>query len=95
MTNTPSKFERALAEYEANHKNGWNIATHTIGIPLILFSLLALVTGHFTVFLFTFFIGWFFQFLGHFIEGNKPKFFEHPLFFVIGPLYFFIKLFKR
>ena len=31
--------------------------------------------------------GWVFQFVGHFIEGKKPSFFEDIKYFLVGPLF--------
>lgn len=36
-----------------------------------------------------FILGWGFQFLGHKLEGTKPKFLENLVYLLIGPLYFF------
>jgi uncharacterized membrane protein YGL010W len=36
-----------------------------------------------------FVLGWTFQFLGHKLEGSKPKFFENLIYLLIGPLYIF------
>jgi uncharacterized membrane protein YGL010W len=40
-----------------------------------------------------FIFGWGFQFLGHKIEGTKPKFFENLIYLLIGPLYIFEEIF--
>ncbi len=40
-----------------------------------------------------FIIGWGFQFLGHKLEGSKPKFFENLIYLLIGPLYVFEEVF--
>ena len=39
-----------------------------------------------------FILGWVFQFVGHKLEGTKPKFFENLVYLLIGPLYFFQEL---
>jgi uncharacterized membrane protein YGL010W len=36
-----------------------------------------------------FILGWGFQFLGHKLEGSKPKFTENLVYLLVGPLYFF------
>ena len=36
--------------------------------------------------------GWILQFLGHFIEGKRPSFFEDVRYFLIGPLFVVQKL---
>ncbi|HLI96297.1 MAG TPA: Mpo1-like protein [Candidatus Baltobacteraceae bacterium] len=40
-----------------------------------------------------FILGWVFQLVGHRLEGNKPKFLENVVYLLIGPMYFFQKLF--
>src|SRR3989442_8490966 len=32
-----------------------------------------------------FVIGWVLQFVGHAIEGNRPAFFQNPVYFLVGP----------
>ena len=49
--------------------------------------------------LFTFFVAWLFQFIGHRIEGKKPSFFKDLQFLLIGPIWclvpgLFIKMAK-
>lgn len=41
-----------------------------------------------------FVLGWGFQFLGHKLEGTKPKFLENLVYLLIGPLYFFQELYN-
>jgi uncharacterized membrane protein YGL010W len=40
-----------------------------------------------------FILGWALQFVGHKIEGTKPKFFENLIYLAIGPLYIFEEVF--
>lgn len=40
----PRRIDRLFALYAADHRNPWNIAAHTIGIPLIVWSSLALIS---------------------------------------------------
>lgn len=42
-----------------------------------------------------FVLGWGFQFLGHRLEGSKPKFLENLIYLLIGPLYIFEEMFGR
>lgn len=75
-----------LAAYEAAHRNPLNKLTHVLGIPIIVASLpllflkpwlgLALFVG-----------GWILQFVGHAIEGNGPKFFQGPVYLLVGVLW--------
>ena len=39
--------------------------------------------------------GWILQFLGHFIEGKRPSFFEDLRYFLIGPLFVVQKVISR
>ncbi|CVF69144.1 Protein of uncharacterised function (DUF962) [Serratia marcescens] len=93
-------LEDQLATYAAYHRDARNIATHFIGIPLIVVSLLTLllclVFGAWVALLSTaawlsigiggFVIGWLFQFVGHFWEGRKPAFMDDVTSLIIGPL---------
>jgi uncharacterized membrane protein YGL010W len=40
-----------------------------------------------------FILGWGFQFLGHKLEGTKPKFLENLIYLAIGPLFIFREMF--
>ena len=144
-----------LSIYKSSHLNGKNLATHFIGIPLILWSA-ALFFATFTfqvadltsnamqliavlIFIYylvldvklgliaialigpiwahansynqtdnayliagvVFFIGWVFQFVGHYYEKAKPAFFDDLKQLLIGPLFlvaevcFMLKLFPE
>jgi len=39
--------------------------------------------------------GWILQFLGHFIEGKRPSFFEDLRYFLIGPLFIVQKVISK
>ena len=54
-------------------------------IYLGLVILLKLYIIEISILLFAF--GWILQFLGHFIEGKRPSFFEDLRYFLIGPLF--------
>lgn len=43
----------------------------------------------------TFILGWTIQFIGHFIEGKKPSFFEDIKYLLIGPLFVFENILSR
>jgi uncharacterized membrane protein YGL010W len=60
-------------------------------ISLVVFALLYLIATRLAwqVSLGAFILGWVFQFVGHKLEGTKPKFFENLLYLLIGPLYVF------
>ncbi len=40
-------------------------------------------------------LGWVLQFLGHFIEGKRPSFFEDLRYFLIGPLFVVQKVISK
>jgi len=60
-------------------------------ISAVVFALLYLIAIRLAwqVNLAAFILGWGFQFLGHKLEGTKPKFTENLVYLLIGPLYFF------
>jgi len=73
--------------YRSQHQHPINKLCHMIGVPMIMIS------GPLFFFrwrwaLVIFVTGWFFQFIGHAIEGNRPAFFRHPIYFFIGPWWF-------
>jgi uncharacterized membrane protein YGL010W len=82
-----------LVEYEQGHEHPLNQLTHIIGIPMIFISLFVVffIPALGIVF---FVLGWILQFVGHAIEGKKPKFFQGPIFVLIGLLWVFIKAWK-
>jgi uncharacterized membrane protein YGL010W len=78
-----------IAQYSTSHQHPVNRLCHTLGIPLILLSLVAfLVTvlihrfWPLTVGLFV--MGWAFQFIGHAFEGKPPEFFSDWRFLLVG-----------
>lgn len=76
-----------MEDYKAKHQHPLNRLTHSIGIPLIVVSLpLFLFNWRWALWLSI--IGWVLQFAGHAIEGNQPAFFRHPVYLLIGPLWF-------
>ncbi|HVA33551.1 MAG TPA: Mpo1-like protein [Candidatus Baltobacteraceae bacterium] len=60
-------------------------------ISLVVFAVLylAAVRLAWQINLAAFILGWGFQFVGHKLEGTKPKFFENLVYLLIGPLYIF------
>jgi uncharacterized membrane protein YGL010W len=76
-----------IDNYKSKHQHPLNRLCHLIGIPMITISwplfffnwrwALALFVG-----------GWLLQFAGHAIEGNRPAFFQNPIYFFIGPWWF-------
>jgi uncharacterized membrane protein YGL010W len=76
-------LQEYLDEYEAHHRNPLNKLTHVFGIPIIVASLPMLVIKP-LIGVGMFVGGWILQFLGHHFEGNGPKFFQGPIFLLIG-----------
>ena len=78
--------QRWIGRYQADHKHPLNHATHIIGIPAIVASLVV-VFFNWQWGLGLFVGGWILQFIGHGIEGNRPSFMKDPRFLLIGPLF--------
>jgi uncharacterized membrane protein YGL010W len=85
-------LRQLLATYEAAHRHPVNQATHAVGIPLIVASLVAWVWVPWWGALVMFVVGWIFQFIGHAAEGNSPKFFQGPIYLLVGPLWVALKV---
>jgi uncharacterized membrane protein YGL010W len=80
-------LERYIGQYDHEHHNRWNKILHAIGIPAILIGLILLAILHWRLGLALFIGGWILLFLGHRIEGNKPAFFQGPVYFLVGPIW--------
>ncbi len=76
-----------LAQYEHEHTRVWNRILHGVGIPIIFTGIILLLLTHWRLGLALFLGGWALLFLGHRIEGNKPAFFQGPVYFLVGPLW--------
>jgi uncharacterized membrane protein YGL010W len=77
-------MESFIENYKAKHQHPLNKLAHSIGIPMIVFSL-PLFFFYWRWALGLFVVGWIFQFIGHVIEGNRPAFFKNPLYLLVGP----------
>jgi uncharacterized membrane protein YGL010W len=84
-------MDEYLRVYEAAHRHPVNQATHAVGIPLIVASLVAWIWVPWWAAVAMFVVGWIFQFIGHAAEGNSPKFFQGPVYLLIGPLWVVLK----
>ncbi len=80
-------FEQYMARYDHEHTTLGNKVLHSIGIPIIFAGIVLLVLAQWRIGLACFFGGWVLLFLGHRIEGNKPAFFQGPIYFLVGPLW--------
>ncbi|MCI0350247.1 MAG: DUF962 domain-containing protein [Acidobacteriales bacterium] len=76
-----------MSRYEHEHTSPWNRLLHAIGIPLIFAGLILLALLQWQWGLGLFAGGWVLLFAGHKIEGNKPAFFQGPVYFLVGPLW--------
>ncbi len=86
--------QRWIDRYHADHKHPLNHATHVIGIPAIVISLIVVfIDWRWGVGLFV--GGWILQFIGHGIEGNRPSFMKDPRFLLVGPLFILQQGFRK
>jgi len=75
-----------IEQYKRDHTHPMNKLTHAIGIPMIVVSLpLFFFSWQWALGLFV--VGWIFQFIGHFFEGNPPSFLKNPIFLLVGPIW--------
>ena len=86
-----------VAEYAQSHTHKINRACHTVGIPIVALSVLALVlapfiTGLWKVGVSLFIVGWIIQFVGHYYEGKPPEFLKDWRFLLVGLRWWFMKL---
>ncbi len=80
-------FQDCMAQYDQEHTSLWNKALHTVGIPLIFAGIILLILTWWRLGLALFVLGWALLFTGHRIEGNKPAFFQGPIYFLVGPIW--------
>ena len=90
-------WEDWIKEYAASHKNAANRLCHTIGIPMIVISLLLFIAaifvpGLWVLALSLFLLGWVFQFVGHWFEGQPPEFLKDWRFLFVGLRWWFAKI---
>ncbi|MBI4854105.1 MAG: DUF962 domain-containing protein [Acidobacteria bacterium] len=81
-----------IEEYKAKHQHPMNKLTHSIGIPMIVISLVV-VFFNWKIGVGLFVFGWILQFIGHAFEGNMPAFFSNPVYLLVGVQWFFKKIF--
>ena len=78
-----------VERYNESHQHPVNRALHAVGIPLIFVSVLLGFASIFMVALrlpalLLFVLGWVLQFIGHWVEGKPPAFFNDWRFLVTG-----------
>lgn len=86
-----------IAQYSSSHKHPLNRACHTLGIPLIVVSLLLFLAAIFIPPLWRhalalFLVGWTLQFIGHAFEGKRPEFFHDWRFLFVGLRWWWAKV---
>lgn len=87
------EWTQLLEDYRDGHRDPRNQACHRVGIPMIMASIPigATVVGlPLAATLFT--VGWGFQFLGHWFEGNDPAFFGDRRNLLVGALWWMQKM---
>ena len=89
-----------IAQYQLSHQNKLNQLTHTIGIPMIVLSLVlavpALIWPGLWLWAAVLFIaGWALQFIGHAIEGKPPEFLSDWRFLFVGTRWWWKKVTGR
>jgi uncharacterized membrane protein YGL010W len=82
-------WQEWLAQYAESHQHPANRLCHTIGIPLVVASLVAAVVAGFVPSFWPvpaalFVVGWIFQFVGHAYEGKPPEFTKDWRFLFVG-----------
>jgi len=86
-----------VAQYASSHTHRVNRACHTVGIPMIVLSLILAVAGFAAHALWPwaiglFVLGWILQFIGHYYEKKPPEFLKDPRFLLVGVRWWFAKL---
>jgi uncharacterized membrane protein YGL010W len=89
--------EQWIAQYSTSHQHPVNRICHTLGIPLILFSVAVAIASIFfhrlwAYALALFVIGWIFQFIGHAFEGKPPEFLHDWRFLFVGVRWWWAKI---
>jgi uncharacterized membrane protein YGL010W len=82
-----SSLQKYMSQYDHEHTNRWNKLLHGIGIPIIFVGIILATFTLWRIGLVFFGIGWVLLFLGHYIEGNKPAFFQGLIYFLVGPVW--------
>lgn len=82
-----ASLDNYMAQYDHEHTNAWNKTLHGVGIPIIFAGIILLILTYWKFGLALFAGGWALLFLGHRIEGNRPAFFQGPIYFLVGPLW--------
>ena len=76
-----------MAQYDHEHSSVWNKVFHSVGIPMIFLGAIFVILTKWILGLAIFAGGWALLFLGHRIEGNRPAFFQGPIYLLVGPIW--------
>ena len=93
--------EDLVRQYAGSHTHPVNRLCHTLGIPIIVFSIVLGIVGLFdrahhhalwAAALWFFAGGWVLQFIGHAFEGKLPEFFHDWRFLFVGVRWWMAKM---
>ena len=90
-----------IAQYSESHQHPINRTLHTLGIPMIVASLILGLAGLLLMpqlliaAAVLFVIGWILQFVGHAFERKPPEFFKDWRFLFVGLRWWLAKLSKK
>jgi len=76
-----------MAQYDHEHSSPWNKVCHGAGIPMIFAGAILVIFMKWLPGLGVFLGGWVLLFVGHRIEGNRPAFFQGPIYLLVGPIW--------
>lgn len=93
-------WDQWIHEYSLSHQHPVNRGCHSLGIPLVIlsiillpFSLISQLPWYFASSLFVF--GWICQFVGHCYEKSLPEFFKDWRFLLVGARWWALKTFAK
>ncbi len=97
---SPKSWDEWVEEYSSSHLHPVNQVCHTIGIPMIMVSILILPMAFFwdsalLYFAVLFSVGWIFQFVGHYYEKKPPEFFKDWRFLFVGMRWWLRKVSRK
>lgn len=80
-------FQEYFSRYDHEHSNPWNRLLHGVGIPVMFIGLILILLTRWQLGIALLVAGGALLFAGHRIEGNRPAFFQGPVYFLVGPLW--------
>jgi uncharacterized membrane protein YGL010W len=94
---SPRRWDEWIAAYAESHRHPVNRACHTVGIPLIVLSIVIAAVAIAVprlrpVAVIAFIAGWALQFVGHAFEGKPPEFLKDWRFLFVGLRWWVAKL---